>query len=295
MDESPRISIVIPVYNEAEAVRAVAQEIQDIMAAHEISYELILVDDGSTDDSLQYMKEVPEALLVQHDFNQGYGAALKSGIREASGEWICITDADGSYPNNRIPDLFSKAEGAHMVVGARTAPDVKYPFIRAIPKTFLIRYASWISGYRIPDINSGLRLFRKTTYRKFETILPDSFSFTTTITVAMLVNRLRVHFEEITYHKRIGQSKIKPVRDTVRFFLLIFRLGVYFAPLRVFSPLIGMMFMIFLASLAYDIRLENLTDKTVLLLTSCVNFLFFTLLADMIHKTRTPGRFDDGG
>jgi glycosyltransferase involved in cell wall biosynthesis len=224
---------------------------------------------------------------VTHRRNRGYGAALKTGIRRATSELIVITDADGTYPNERIPELVGIAAGenADMVVGSRTADDVTYPLIRKIPKWFLRRWASWIAGQNIPDMNSGLRVFRKSVVERFLNILPDGFSFTTTITLAMLTNFYDVRYVPISYAARVGQSKIRPIRDTLHFCQLILRTGMYFAPLRVFLPLAGVLFLGFLASLGYDLFVaRNLTDKSVLLLLFSMNTGLFALLADMIDK-----------
>ncbi|PCI58761.1 MAG: glycosyl transferase family 2, partial [Kordiimonadales bacterium] len=149
----------------------------------------------------------------------------------------------------------------------------------------LRHWVSWIARYPVPDINSGFRVFRRDIALKYIGILPDSFSFTTTITLAMLTNYHRVKYEPINYRARVGKSKIKPIRDTLRFIMLILRTGTYFAPLRVFFPLIAIMIMLATASLIYDITvLRNLTDKTVLLYLFSMNTGMFALLADMIDK-----------
>jgi hypothetical protein len=177
-----------------------------------------------------------------------------------------------------------------MVVGARTGENVQYSALRKIPKWFLTRFAQWMARQPIPDINSGLRVFRKEIADRFLHVLPDTFSFTTTITLAMLTNRFRVHYEPIDFRQRLGKSKIKPIRDTLRFIQLILRTGMYFAPLRVFLPVAGIFFLGFLATLAYDLFvLQDLTEKTLILLVSSAQLAMFALLADMIDK-RCGGR-----
>ena len=143
----------------------------------------------------------------------------------------------------------------------------------------------WIAKRPIPDLNSGLRVFQKEVAERFFKILPDTFSFTTTITLSMLTNRYRVRYEPIDYHARLGRSKIKPIRDTVRFVQLILRVGVYFAPLRVFLPVAGVFYGLFLVSLMQDIFVEwNLTDTTVILFVFATQVTLFALLADMLDK-----------
>ncbi|NER33763.1 MAG: glycosyltransferase family 2 protein [Oscillatoria sp. SIO1A7] len=223
--------------------------------------------------------------VIQHDRNLGYGAALKTGIRQAKYPLIVITDADSTYPNDRIPELVALAREADMVVGARIGANVSYPTLRKIPKWFLVRFAQWVTKSRIPDLNSGLRVFRKSVVEKFINILPDNFSFTTTITIAMLTNYYIVRYEPIDYHARLGKSKIKPIRDTLRFLQIVLRTGTYFAPMRVFMPVAGFFFVGFAIALVRDIFVEqNLTDKTVILLVTFTQLAMFALLADMIDK-----------
>lgn len=281
-------TVIVPLYNEASALPAAIVDLEAILS--QIGpHELIVVDDGSTDGSTealeQLQKTVPDLKRFRHEKNQGYGAALKTGIRHASHDWIVITDADGTYPNDRIGDLLAKMDQFDMVVGARTADNVEYSTLRKLPKFFLRRYASWIAGRNIPDLNSGLRVFQRNLAEKFLGLLPDGFSFTTTITLAHLTNQYRVYYEPIGYARRIGKSKIQPIRDTLRFLQLIIRLGVYFAPLKVFGPFAVVQLIAFAISLCYDVFvLQNITDKSVMLLMFGMNTAFFALLADMIDK-----------
>ncbi|MEM1010727.1 MAG: glycosyltransferase family 2 protein [Planctomycetota bacterium] len=292
-EELPRFSLVIPCYNEEDAIVQTLDEIERVLADAGV-HEVIVVNDGSKDRSGELLHEAansgkyPNLTVVDHDFNRGYGAALKTGIRNASAPLVAITDADGTYPNERLGELVDMAVEHRwdMVVGARTIKDeVTYPLIRKIPKWFLVRWASWLSDRKIPDMNSGMRVFRREVALKFMPVLPDTFSFTTTISVAMLTNRFNVHYEPIGYAARVGKSKIKPIRDTLRFVQLITRTGMYFAPIRVLTPLILLLLLAFLASLGYDLFiLRDLTDKTILLLMFAMNVTIFALLADMIDK-----------
>jgi len=183
---TPRaVSVVVPAYNEERGIRPVlASLVQTMSSLPAVTYEIIVVDDGSTDGTSEAVRGLPGVSVVRHDSNRGYGAALKTGLRHARYDWICITDADGTYPNERIGDLLAATEGAHMVVGARTAPGAQDSWLRRLPRTFLRRYAAWVTRRRIDDLNSGLRVFRKDLAERFLHLLPDGFSFTTTITIA---------------------------------------------------------------------------------------------------------------
>jgi glycosyltransferase involved in cell wall biosynthesis len=283
-----RFSLILPCLNEQGAIAKTISELRATLRGVD-GYELIVVNDGSTDNTATILEAEqladPRLHVISHDRNRGYGAALKSGIRASRSELIVITDADGTYPNHRLPELIEIAANADMVVGARTADDVTYPLIRRIPKVFLRAYAEWIAQRDIPDLNSGMRVLRRSVVERFINVLPDGFSFTTTITLAMLTNRYVVQYVPIGYSARIGKSKIRPIRDTAKFFQLVLRTGMYFAPLRVFGPVLWVMLFAFLGSLCYDVFvLRDLTEKTLLLMILYITSTMFALLADMIDK-----------
>lgn len=282
---TPPFSVVLPAYNEEGAVEATIDALQKSLGEECLDYELIVVNDGSTDRTGQLLRRREDVRLVEHEKNMGYGAALKTGIRHAKHELIVITDADGTYPNERIPELVRLAADCDMVVGSRNGANVKYPLIRKLPKWFLVRFAEWMAGRHIPDLNSGMRVFRKSVAERFLKILPDTFSFTTTITLATLTNRYKVRYEPIDYHARVGRSKIKPIRDTLRFVQLILRTGMYFAPLRVFLPVAGLFFLGFCVTLFQDLFIRHdLTERTLILFVTAAQLAMFSLLADMIDK-----------
>lgn len=285
---APRFSLVVPCFNEEHAIAGTVDELLATLQSVG-PWEIVIVNDGSTDGTAAVLEQlaVRESGLriVHHSRNKGYGAALKTGIRHATSDLIVITDADGTYPNHRIGELVELTREADMVVGARVGADVKYPLIRKIPKVFMRAYAEWIAEQDIPDLNSGMRAFRRPVVERFLNILPNGFSFTTTITLAMLTNSYTVRYMPISYAPRIGKSKIKPVQDTLRFFQLILRTGMYFAPLRIYAPILVTVLLAFLGSLAYDVFvLRDLTEKTLLLMVLLLNSGMFALLADMIDK-----------
>ena len=289
-----KTSIIIPCYNEKHAIRETIECIWAVIRKSDIkNVEIIAVNDGSTDGSEHVLNALAsesqdgELIVIHHNRNQGYGAALKTGIRRSQSDYICITDADGTYPNERIPELIRKitSNDLDMVVGARIGENVDYSKIRSIPKMILVPWVSFLCGTEVPDMNSGLRIFRRDRSLDFLNLLPDGFSFTTTITICLLRNRYAVEFTPISYARRIGKSHIKPIRDTLRFTQLILRTGMYFAPLRLLSPLIVVLVALFTVSGLYDLTaLNNLTDKTVLLGFASLNVFMFALLADMIDK-----------
>jgi len=288
-DHLPPFSVVVPCFNEVECIRSTVEALAEVTVAS--GAELIVVEDGSTDGSRLLLEEIERSgefvslRVVRHASNFGYGAAVKTGVRRARAELIVIIDADGTYPCGRIPDLVTTAAEADMVVGARIEGNAGQQLLRRFAKNILRAHCSWLVGERIPDMNSGLRVFRKSVAERFFKILPDGFSLTTTLTVAMMRNRYTVVFEPIAYAVRIGRSKIRPLRDTLGFIQLIVRTGMYFAPLRVLLPLVAVLSAAFAVSLGYDIVvLKNLTDKTIILLLFAMNTALFALLADMIDK-----------
>jgi len=281
--ELPPFTVIIPAYNEEAAIEETLDRLSAGLRDAELDYEVIVVNDGSADGTAARLRDRDDIRLVEHHANRGYGASLKTGIRHSRHELIVIVDADGTYPLERIPELVRLAQRADMVVGARTKSSQHSP-LRLIPKWCLARFAEWMARSPIPDLNSGLRVFRKSVAERFVNILPSGFSFTTTITLAMLTNGYLVHYEPIEYHPRIGRSKIRPIRDTLGFVQLILRTGMYFAPLRVFLPVATVFFIGFLVTLTQDVINGNLNERTLLLLVAATQLAMFSLLADMIDK-----------
>jgi glycosyltransferase involved in cell wall biosynthesis len=177
-----------------------------------------------------------QAQVLRHPINRGYGAAIKTGILAAKHDIIVISDADGTYPAEEIPHLVAKLETADMVVGARTGPEVHIPMIRRPAKMVLGWLATRIAGQPIVDLNSGLRAFRRECVKQYFSILSNRFSFTTTVTLALLADDYLVVYHPINYYRRIGKSKISP-RHFMDFTILVLRMAMLFQPLKVFAPL----------------------------------------------------------
>ena len=273
------VSVVIPAYNEAAHVADQVRAVQEVMARTGWVFELIVVDDGSTDGTAERAAQVTGVRILRRKRNRGYGAALKLGISVAKHGWILITDADGTYPVDAIPQLLAASTDTDMVVGARTGTSVQIPLIRRPPKAFLRLLASYLAGQPLPDINSGLRLMRTDLVRRYEHLLPSGFSFTTTITLAAACNDHGVEYVPIDYHARLGASKMRP-RAAYDFTLLILRTVVFFNPLKVFIPLGAVLALAGVAKLVYDIVLDNLSESTVLGLLGAMIVWAVGLLAD---------------
>ena len=284
------VTLVVPAYCEEQGIQGVVRRLADLDLG--VPLEILVVDDGSTDGTRARLTELegelPGLRVIEHRSNRGYGAALKTGFRAATHDVLVITDADDTYPEERIADLLARIDdGAEMAVGARTGSEVRIPLVRRPAKAVLRWLASYLAGTAIPDLNSGLRAFRRDLVLTYRPILPDGFSFTSTITLAALTNHHRVDWVSIDYARRLGRSKIRPLRDTLSFTGLILRTVLYFNPLKVFYPLTGLIGLGLAASLYYDFFVENppnLGDKSVALLVAMVQVLSIGLLADLIDK-----------
>ncbi|MFH0911028.1 MAG: glycosyltransferase family 2 protein [Planctomycetota bacterium] len=289
--ERPALSIVVPVYNERDSVPAAVERFKEIVRAVPGGAEVILVDDGSNDGTENLLNglAVEGMRVLRHPWNRGYGAALKSGLAAAAADFVAITDADGTYPDDRLPELFAEMRrhpDLDMVVGARTGPNARIPLLRRPAKWCLNKLANLLSRQAIPDLNSGLRIMRKSVVEKFLRILPDGFSFTTTITLAMLTNGRLVKYLPIEYRRRVGRSKIRPVYDTLDFLQLILRTTLYFNPLRIFLPLSLFIFLsAFVVAAGSRLLLGRVMDVTFGVLVMAAIMVFaIGLLADLIDK-----------
>ena len=282
------LSIVIPAFNEEGAIEHTLTELNNTLLNSAIDYEIIVVNDCSTDKTGFILEQIsiPNLRIINHKTNKGYGASLKAGIFLSEKKFVAITDADGTYPNSRIPELAKMLEGNDMLVGARTGKNVKVPLIRKPAKFFIGQLASYLTQYKIPDINSGLRIFKKETLLKYINILPDGFSFTTTITLAMLTCKENVLYVPIDYAHRVGKSKIRPIHDTLNFIQLIIRTILLFEPLRIFLPL---SFILLFAGLGVGVFSYLYTPKfmdmtTSVLIVGSLQMLGVGMLADMINR-----------
>ncbi|MHC4846244.1 MAG: glycosyltransferase family 2 protein [Planctomycetota bacterium] len=284
------LSVVIPAFNEAAGISPVLGELSAVLGAAGIDHEILVVDDGSTDGTDEAVRAAADTLdavrLIAHDRNRGYGASLKTGIHAARAEVVAITDADGTYPSEPLPGLFRRLvdEQADMVVGSRTGKNVHIPMVRRPAKALLNLLANYLSGHKIPDLNSGLRVFRREVAIERFNLISDGFSFTTTITLALLARNKRVIFEPIDYLKRTGSSKIRPIADTFNFVVLILRVSIYFEPLKVFLPISGLLAAAGLTYGGLQVKQGDLGEGPVLLLVAALQVLLVGMIADMISR-----------
>jgi len=213
-------SVIIPVYNEEETVFETVTQIKKTLPQKGI--EIIAVNDGSTDNSLKKLKKIKGIKIISHKENRGYGSSIKTGIKAAKGRTIITIDADGTYPEYEITRLLSYSKYFDMVIGARIK-GAKEPWLRKPAKKMLCLLTSLLVKKWVPDINSGLRAFSRAKAKKFMKLYPDRFSFSTTTTICFLMNKYKVKFLPIEYHKRAGKSQIKPT-DFIKFAALIIKI-----------------------------------------------------------------------
>jgi glycosyltransferase involved in cell wall biosynthesis len=232
MSKLAGVSIVIPAYNEQAAISATIDTVRNVFESHGVKTEVIVVDDGSSDATADIAAGCG-ATVVRHPENLGYGAALKSGIRCAAHEWIAITDADGTYPADEFPRLLEYVPTFDMVVGARTGKHYHGGLTKRLARFLFRWFSEFVTGRVIPDINSGMRIFRRDFVVSEWEYISSGFSFTTTLTLSMMLSSMFVKYVPIQYNVRVGKSHVRYWRDTLRSAQLIIQVGVWYNPIKI--------------------------------------------------------------
>jgi glycosyltransferase involved in cell wall biosynthesis len=235
------VSIIIPAYKEAQAIGPIVGRIRAVMQEARFPYEIIVVNDGSEDETAQAAKDAG-AKVVSHPYNIGNGAAVKTGIRHAAGDSIVLLDADGQHPPEDIPRLLDLLGTYDMVVGARTSKS-QTSWHRDVANYIYNTLATYVSGRKIEDLTSGFRAIKTEVARNFINLLPNTFSYPTTITLAVIRSGYSLKYIPFVAPERIGKSKIKLLRDGSRFLLIILRVSTLFSPMKIFLPLSLLMFL----------------------------------------------------
>lgn len=291
----PLATIVLPCYNEGAHVVQEIERISAAMDASGLSYELLAIDDASTDDTLAALQRVlprfPRLRLMPFRRNGGSGTARRIGTREARGEIVVWTDADLTYPNERIPEFVRylvEHPECDQVVGARQSENGSAKLLRVPAKWAIRKIAEHLAGVRIPDLNSGLRAFRREVSLPYLRLLPPGFSCVTTITLAFLSNQRDVDYLPIEYDKRAGRSKFHPLRDAYRYILQVVRMIMYFNPLKVLLPPSLFLLGLAVAKGIYDMVIHPFyfAMNTLLLLVTGLIIGSVALLADLVVRSR---------
>jgi glycosyltransferase involved in cell wall biosynthesis len=282
------VTVVLPAYNEAGHVVKEVERISAALKATDYSFEILVIDDGSTDGTGQRVEGLPFVRLLRFPTNRGSGTARRIGTMEAYGRFVVWTDADMTYPNERIPEFIDRlADGhVHQVVGARTTEEGTLKVLRVPTKWLIRRLAEYLSSTRIPDLNSGLRAFSKEHAQPYLGLLPAGFSCVTTITLAFLANGLLVEYVPIAYAPRAGRSHFHPIKDAYRYILQVVRMVTYFEPLRVFGPLALTLLTAGVFKVLFDIVTKDLrvTVNATMLVLSGLMLFSVGLLADLIVR-----------
>ncbi|CAM2933843.1 glycosyltransferase family 2 protein [Acinetobacter celticus] len=273
-----KVSIVIPAKNESAAIGKTIEQIQQLQLAHEI----IVVNDGSTDQT-QQVAESAGAKVLTHPYSKGNGAAIKTGARTAAGDIIIFMDADGQHDPQDIPHLLKKIEqGYDLVVGARQKGS-QASIGRGIANSLYNNLATYMTEHPVEDLTSGFRAVRAEKFREFLYLLPNGFSYPTTSTMAFFRAGYSVTYVPIHAAKRIGKSHIQPLKDGVRFFLIIFKIATLFSPLKMFLPIAVFLFMMATGWYGYTLwDAGRFTNMSALLYTGSIMIFLMGLISEQV-------------
>lgn len=282
-----KFSVIVPAYNEEGGIKDAIGGLKNFLAENykNSDYEIIIVNDGSTDGTGEILRKMDGINLIDRKNNKGYGASVKDGVKAAKHDWIILFDADGQHDPKYLPALIKKAEeeNTDMVIGKRTG--YQGPSIRQPGKKILKWVAEYLTEQKIPDINSGFRIIKKEYFSQFAHLYPNGFSISTTSTMAFLSAGLNISYMPIEVNKRIGKSTVK-AHHAVATMLLIFRIIMLFNPLKIFFPIsffTGLLAVIFLI---WDIILFNISGTTIILFLTTIMVFCFGLIADQISSLR---------
>jgi glycosyltransferase involved in cell wall biosynthesis len=295
MEPELDVSVVLPVYNESGHLRAEIDRIRAGLDTSELSYEIIVVDDGSTDGSVEEIRDIEGIRLIRFTENRGSGAARKAGTKAARGRVVVWTDADMTHPNHEIPELVKALDGYDQVVGARTSEQGTQAVkaLRVPAKWFIRRLAQYLVETDIPDLNSGFRAFRREVALQYLHLFPTGFSHVTTITMCFLANGYSVKYVPIEYSPRAGTSKFHWFKDTRRYLNQVIRMVLSYNPLRVFLPVGFLLLAVGIGKLGYDWATADfhLSTNTLLVIFAAFQVFAIGLLADL--QVRLSKRGDE--
>ncbi len=292
---APYVSVILPAYNEQDHVLAEVVRICTALDASEFSYEVLAIDDASTDGTLGELREAERRFahlkVVAFRSNGGSGTARRIGTQMARGQIVVWTDADLTYPNERIPELvriLRDDESYDQVVGARTSEEGTHKLLRVPAKWLIRKIAERLTNQRIPDLNSGLRAFRRSVSLPYLRLLPPGFSCVTTITLSFLANQHDIKYVDINYAKRAGNSKFHFVKDAYRYILQVLRMVMYFEPLKVLMP--PALWLVFLGLVKGVVDMVRhpfyFPASTVLLVVTGMMIGSLALLSDLVVRSR---------
>lgn len=290
MDPSAKVSIIIPAYNEARSIGSVVEDVASVLRSGNFDYEIIVIDDGSSDNTAREAARAG-ALVFRHPYNIGNGAAVKSGIRAARGEVFVFMDGDGQHDPNDIARMLKYIPDYDMVVGARSF-EAQASFWRALGNKAFNWFASYVAKFRIPDLTSGFRAVKADIARSFLYLLPNTYSYPTTITLGVLRSGNSVKYLPIHMHRRqTGSSQVSMVRDGVRFFMIITRICTLYSPMRIFLPVSFLMFLLGTINYAMTYFSQGrFTNMSALLYATSILIFMMSLISEQICQMRFERR-----
>lgn len=281
-DSSVYVTVALPSYNEEGAIGQVIDDVRAAMNGTGHPYEILVVDDCSKDATARIARE-RGVRVIERKRNGGSGASRKTAIKAARGEIVVMLDADGTYNAPDIPKMLELFPDWDQVNGARTSEEGTMKALRVPAKWFIRQLAIYLSGVHIPDLNTGLKAFKRDIMRKYLWVMPEGFSCVTTMTLAFLCNGYSVTWIPTQYYKRIGKSKFHPIKDTSKYMATVIRMVMYFNPLRVFLPVSVVLFLVGLLRGLYDmIANYKVEEGDILLILGGILIGMIGLLADLI-------------
>lgn len=289
------VTVLLPAYNEERAIGRVLDEIVETLAATRLTFEIIVVDDASNDRTAELAERFAAdcwqcpVRVIRSPENRGAGAARKIGVRAARGDVVVMLDADGSYPAASIPDLLRWFPAYDQVNGARTSEQGTLRWLRRPAKWLIRKLACYLTGCRIPDLNTGLKAFKREAMLPWLWVVPDGFSCVTTMTLAFLTNGYAVKYVPTPYRPRIGRSKFHPVTDTLAYLSTVLRMVLYFRPLKVFLPLAAMMIVAGVTKSVYSrLTTGSMQESDIVVTVAGLMTCMLGLLAEVIvaHQRR---------
>ncbi len=274
---SPSITILLPAFNEEQSIGKTVSTIKQLYP----DYEVLVVDDGSTDNTAEVAMSAG-ANVWPHPYNIGNGAAIKTGLRCAQGDWVVMMDADGQHNPEDIARLIEHKDKYDMVVGARSSKS-ETSLHRDLANHFYNFFASYVTSFKIQDLTSGFRLMRTEVARQFIYLLPNTFSYPSTLTMAFLRNGFSLHYIPIISNRRTGSSKIRILKDGIRFFLIITKIASLFSPFRIFLPISLFFFLSGCGNYLYSyIYYSRFTNMSALLFTTSILIFMIGLVSEQI-------------
>lgn len=289
MEQRQQLTVIIPAYNEAAGIEATLQELLEYTT--DLHWKVLVIDDGSTDTTRVLCEQFIHRInLISHPYNKGYGASLKTGIKNATADYIAFYDSDGQHSPKDLRALWNSIGNSDMIIGAR-GKDSHQDWIRKPGKWILAKVANYLTGTKIPDLNSGLRVIKRDVMQNLLHLFPDGFSFSTTSTIAFMNMGYSVVYHPIIVKKRTGRSTVNQFKHGSGTLLLILRLIVLFNPLKVFVPTSIIVFTLGLVHEIYSgiithINPPKLIPSAFFMMITGILIFFFGLVVDQISEMR---------